>query len=82
MNLCRWKGENVATTEVSDIVSMLDFVEEANVYGVRVPGLPSPRSLRMSFLRRDVANGLLCVLRRSRGTDRHGCGKTDGRSGV
>ncbi|XP_050956694.1 long-chain fatty acid transport protein 2 isoform X2 [Labeo rohita] len=34
----RWKGENVATTEVSDIVSMLDFVEEANVYGVRVPG--------------------------------------------
>lgn len=34
----RWKGENVATTEVSDIISMLDFVEEANVYGVRVPG--------------------------------------------
>ncbi|KAL0154183.1 hypothetical protein M9458_050509 [Cirrhinus mrigala] len=34
----RWKGENVATTEVSDIVSMLDFVEEANVYGVRVAG--------------------------------------------
>uniref|UniRef100_A0A673IQB4 long-chain-fatty-acid--CoA ligase n=1 Tax=Sinocyclocheilus rhinocerous TaxID=307959 RepID=A0A673IQB4_9TELE len=34
----RWKGENVATTEVSDIISMLDFVEEANVYGVQVPG--------------------------------------------
>uniref|UniRef100_A0A8C1GRP6 long-chain-fatty-acid--CoA ligase n=1 Tax=Cyprinus carpio TaxID=7962 RepID=A0A8C1GRP6_CYPCA len=34
----RWKGENVATTEVSDIISMLEFVEEANVYGVRVPG--------------------------------------------
>ncbi|XP_052008266.1 long-chain fatty acid transport protein 2-like isoform X2 [Xyrauchen texanus] len=34
----RWKGENVATTEVSDILSMLDFVEEANVYGVQVPG--------------------------------------------
>ncbi|KAK2894346.1 hypothetical protein Q8A67_011575 [Cirrhinus molitorella] len=34
----RWKGENVATTEVSDIMSMLDFVEEANVYGVQVPG--------------------------------------------
>ncbi|XP_059403292.1 long-chain fatty acid transport protein 2 isoform X1 [Carassius carassius] len=34
----RWKGENVATTEVSDIINMLDFVEEANVYGVRVPG--------------------------------------------
>ncbi|XP_064412294.1 long-chain fatty acid transport protein 6 [Latimeria chalumnae] len=33
----RWKGENVATTEVSDIISTLDFIEEANVYGVTVP---------------------------------------------
>uniref|UniRef100_A0A8D0HNK6 long-chain-fatty-acid--CoA ligase n=1 Tax=Sphenodon punctatus TaxID=8508 RepID=A0A8D0HNK6_SPHPU len=34
----RWKGENVATTEVSDIIGMLDFIQEANVYGVPVPG--------------------------------------------
>uniref|UniRef100_A0AAY4DJL7 long-chain-fatty-acid--CoA ligase n=1 Tax=Denticeps clupeoides TaxID=299321 RepID=A0AAY4DJL7_9TELE len=34
----RWKGENVATTEVSDILTMMEFVEEANVYGVQVPG--------------------------------------------
>ncbi|XP_075034891.1 long-chain fatty acid transport protein 6 [Mixophyes fleayi] len=34
----RWKGENVATTEVSDIIGMLDFIQEANVYGVSVPG--------------------------------------------
>lgn len=34
----RWKGENVATTEVSDIIVMLDFIQEANVYGVSVPG--------------------------------------------
>ncbi|XP_074850245.1 long-chain fatty acid transport protein 6 isoform X2 [Carettochelys insculpta] len=33
----RWKGENVATSEVSDVISMLDFIEEANVYGVPVP---------------------------------------------
>uniref|UniRef100_A0A8C8RXR5 long-chain-fatty-acid--CoA ligase n=1 Tax=Pelusios castaneus TaxID=367368 RepID=A0A8C8RXR5_9SAUR len=33
----RWKGENVATTEVSDVIGMLDFIEEANVYGVPVP---------------------------------------------
>ncbi|KAE8617465.1 hypothetical protein XENTR_v10009083 [Xenopus tropicalis] len=33
----RWKGENVATTEVADIVGMADFIEEANVYGVSVP---------------------------------------------
>ncbi|KAK3570914.1 hypothetical protein QTP86_030450 [Hemibagrus guttatus] len=34
----RWKGENVATTEVADILTMVDFIEEANVYGVKVPG--------------------------------------------
>ncbi|KAM9329062.1 long-chain fatty acid transport protein 6 [Gastrophryne carolinensis] len=33
----RWKGENVATTEVSDIIGMLDFIQEANVYGVSIP---------------------------------------------
>ncbi|XP_073435688.1 long-chain fatty acid transport protein 2-like isoform X1 [Dendrobates tinctorius] len=33
----RWKGENVATTEVENFVSMLDFIEVANVYGVTVP---------------------------------------------
>lgn len=37
-SLSRWKGENVATTEVSDIIGMLDFIQEANVYGVGVPG--------------------------------------------
>ncbi|MCJ8733002.1 hypothetical protein PDJAM_G00218010 [Pangasius djambal] len=34
----RWKGENVATTEVADIISVLDFVEDVSVYGVEVPG--------------------------------------------
>uniref|UniRef100_A0A3B4ZYM7 long-chain-fatty-acid--CoA ligase n=1 Tax=Stegastes partitus TaxID=144197 RepID=A0A3B4ZYM7_9TELE len=34
----RWKGENVATTEVADHLLTVDFVEEANVYGVKVPG--------------------------------------------
>ncbi|XP_018425347.1 PREDICTED: long-chain fatty acid transport protein 6-like, partial [Nanorana parkeri] len=34
----RWKGENVATTEVADIIGILDFIQEANVYGVSVPG--------------------------------------------
>lgn len=34
----RWKGENVATTEVSSIISTLEYIEEANVYGVTVPG--------------------------------------------
>lgn len=34
----RWKGENVATTEVADILTMTECVQEANVYGVTVPG--------------------------------------------
>ncbi|XP_077684508.1 long-chain fatty acid transport protein 2 isoform X2 [Eretmochelys imbricata] len=34
----RWKGENVATTEVADIFGLIDFVQEVNVYGVPVPG--------------------------------------------
>ncbi|XP_053557620.1 long-chain fatty acid transport protein 6 [Bombina bombina] len=34
----RWKGENVATTEVSDTIGMLDFIQEANVYGVSIQG--------------------------------------------
>ncbi|XP_037689940.1 very long-chain acyl-CoA synthetase isoform X2 [Choloepus didactylus] len=34
----RWKGENVATTEVADIIGLVDFVQEVNVYGVPVPG--------------------------------------------
>ncbi|XP_060586557.1 long-chain fatty acid transport protein 2-like isoform X2 [Ruditapes philippinarum] len=34
----RWKGENVSTTEVSNILTDLDFIHDANVYGVLVPG--------------------------------------------
>ncbi|KAM4690056.1 long-chain fatty acid transport protein 3 [Rhinophrynus dorsalis] len=34
----RWKGENVATTEVSEILSGLDFFLDVNVYGVTIPG--------------------------------------------
>lgn len=34
----RWKGENVSTREVEGVLSILDFLEEVNVYGVPVPG--------------------------------------------
>ena len=34
----RWKGENVATSEVAEALSVYDGIKEANVYGVQVPG--------------------------------------------
>ncbi|XP_078572746.1 long-chain fatty acid transport protein 2-like [Branchiostoma floridae x Branchiostoma japonicum] len=34
----RWKGENVATTEVAQVLSKMEGVQEVNVYGVKVPG--------------------------------------------
>jgi len=34
----RWKGENVATSEVSEAISVFPGVREANVYGVSVRG--------------------------------------------
>ncbi|KAM3869913.1 long-chain fatty acid transport protein 2 [Diretmus argenteus] len=34
----RWKGENVATSEVADILTTLHCILEANVYGVKVDG--------------------------------------------
>ncbi|XP_037548118.1 long-chain fatty acid transport protein 6 [Nematolebias whitei] len=34
----RWKGENVATTEVAETLGQVDFIQEVNVYRVEVPG--------------------------------------------
>ncbi|HWB97337.1 MAG TPA: long-chain-acyl-CoA synthetase [Bryobacteraceae bacterium] len=34
----RWKGENVATTEVAEIISAFPGISHASVYGVAVPG--------------------------------------------
>jgi fatty-acyl-CoA synthase len=34
----RWKGENVATSEVAEALSVFPGLVEANVYGVEIPG--------------------------------------------
>jgi acyl-CoA synthetase (AMP-forming)/AMP-acid ligase II len=34
----RWKGENVATSEVQEHLATFDSIQEVNVYGVNVPG--------------------------------------------
>ncbi len=35
----RWKGENVSTNEVAEVLSVEAGVEEANIYGVEIPGM-------------------------------------------
>jgi fatty-acyl-CoA synthase len=35
----RWKGENVSTNEVAEVMSQFKGIETANVYGVPVPGM-------------------------------------------
>jgi fatty-acyl-CoA synthase len=34
----RWKGENVSTTEIAEVMGVFNGIREANVYGVEVPG--------------------------------------------
>jgi len=34
----RWKGENVATSEVSEAICAFPGIKQASVYGVAVPG--------------------------------------------
>ena len=33
-----WKGENVSTNEVAEAISGFPGIQEANVYGVEIPG--------------------------------------------
>ncbi|MGE5405296.1 MAG: long-chain-acyl-CoA synthetase [Candidatus Saccharibacteria bacterium] len=35
----RWKSENVSTNQVSDAINRFGGIEDANVYGVQVPGM-------------------------------------------
>lgn len=40
--LHRWKGENVSTAEVADVLTFLDCINHVTVYGVHIPGNLSP----------------------------------------
>ncbi|KAL5004250.1 hypothetical protein ScPMuIL_017706 [Solemya velum] len=46
----RWKGENVATYEVANVLSKLDFIHDANVYGVKIPGSEGRAGMAAIFL--------------------------------
>lgn len=43
----RWKGENVATSEVSEAISVFPGVKDVNVYGVSVPGYDGRAGMAM-----------------------------------
>src|SRR5437762_298860 len=43
----RWKGENVATSEVSEAICTFPGVKEANVYGVAIPGADGKAGMAM-----------------------------------
>uniref|UniRef100_A0A665V9V3 long-chain-fatty-acid--CoA ligase n=1 Tax=Echeneis naucrates TaxID=173247 RepID=A0A665V9V3_ECHNA len=49
----RWKGENVSTTEVAEVLGSLDFIKEANVYGVSVPGYEGRTGMAAIVLKHD-----------------------------
>uniref|UniRef100_A0A671NLR4 long-chain-fatty-acid--CoA ligase n=1 Tax=Sinocyclocheilus anshuiensis TaxID=1608454 RepID=A0A671NLR4_9TELE len=49
----RWKGENVSTNEVSDILTMATSIEEANVYGVTVQGYEGRTGMATITLKKD-----------------------------
>ncbi|XP_019615921.1 PREDICTED: very long-chain acyl-CoA synthetase-like [Branchiostoma belcheri] len=49
----RWKGENVATTEVSQVLSEHDAIQEANVYGVKIPGYDGRAGMASLIVRPD-----------------------------
>mmetsp|Transcript_17210 Transcript_17210/g.20863 ORF Transcript_17210/g.20863 Transcript_17210/m.20863 type:complete len:635 (-) Transcript_17210:1484-3388(-) len=52
----RWKGENVSTNEVSEIVSVYDGILEANVYGVKVPGSEDGRACMVAVVMNEGAS--------------------------
>ncbi|XP_046286822.1 long-chain fatty acid transport protein 5 isoform X2 [Marmota monax] len=62
----RWKGENVSTREVEGVLSQVDFLQEANVYGVGVP-------VSQPLARLEGQPRVTSVLPRVRGEGGHGC---------
>lgn len=49
----RWKGENVATTEVTEVLGLVDFIQEVNVYGVEVVGHEGKAGMAAVIVRPD-----------------------------
>ena len=50
----RWKGENVATSEVAEAFAGFDGILEANVYGVNIPGSDGKAGMAALSTDRDI----------------------------
>ena len=68
----RWKGENVATSEVSEAICTFPGIEHANIYGVTIPGtegragmaaLVADGAIDLVALRKHLAGRLPCYAR-------------------
>ena len=55
----RWKGENVATSEVAEAISVFPDVHEANVYGVHVPNTDGRAGMAAIVSEKEIDPGLL-----------------------
>jgi len=49
----RWKGENVATSEVAEVLSIFPGIREANIYGVEIPGMEGKAGMAALVTGRD-----------------------------
>lgn len=61
----RWKGENVSTMEVAEVLSKVPGILEANVYGVKVPGTDGRACMAACVCSNDLnLNNLIKQLKR------------------
>ena len=62
----RWKGENVSTSEVEDVLSSFNQIDHSSVYGVEIPGSGGRAGMASVISTEDFQNfdfdGLLSIL--------------------
>ena len=65
----RWKGENVSTSEVEDILSSFNQIEHSSVYGEKIPGTDGRTGMASIISTKDCQNfdftGLLSLLKKN-----------------